>query len=848
MTSLSVDRDLLFGMVAVQMRFIDRVALIDTMQEWVKDTTRTLSHILVARNRLTDEESTLVDAVVERQLRENSDFNDSSILDFSADDAAGSAMVKGTASRYQILAAHAKGGLGEVFLAEDTELHRRVALKEIQARHAANPVSRERFVVEAEITGKLEHPGIVPVYGLGTYENGRPFYTMRFIKGEDLATAIQRFHSGGTPNFTGLEFRWLLGKLIDVCNTVAYAHSRGVLHRDLKPGNIMIGPFGETLVMDWGVAKLIGGGADANLVDNEASTMSGEPAIRAQSARGSVTMTGQAVGTPMYMSPEQAAGRLDALSPASDVYSLGVTLYVLLTDRRPFQGEVKEVLQNVQEGRFDPPWQIKPRVPRALDAICRRAMAREPSARYPSALSLAGDIERWLADEPVSAWRDPCPDRVRRWFRRHQPLVAGWAAAVGVAILGLFLAVPLLSLAWRNESTARRDERWQRLLALSKAREAVANERKANEERDRAETALRFLVDAFRRPDPSLDGQTLKVVDLLDHAVKELDQSFKDEPLMKATLLSAIGETFSGLGMPRESFTVFQGALNLRRENLGEVHPSTLDSMNNLAMAYYDAGRLDLAISMLETTLKNRRIALGDDHVDMIETMNDLAVAYLKAGQTAKAIPLYESTLVRVRATLGEDHNDALTIMDNLAVAYVAAGVYEKAVGLHKAAIAGFIAKLGEDHLTTLITMNNLARAYQGAGRVTESIELYERTLTRIRIKLSDDHPTTLATMFGLARSCRLAGQLDRAVSLLEATLKGRLAKLGQDHPETLETSFELAEAYVKARKPGKALPLARGFLEQTVAMADRLPPRIQEMIPRATKLVKTVLEHPGQP
>ena len=162
------------------------------------------------------------------------------------------------ASRYQVLWPHAKGGLGEVYLAEDSELHRRVALKEIQSQHAQNAVSRERFVAEAEITGNLEHPGIVPVYGLGTYHDGRPFYTMRFIKGEDLTTAIRRFHTGIRPSFTGLEFRWLLRKLVDVCNTVAYAHSRGVLHRDLKPGNIMIGPFGETLVMDWGVAKVLG--------------------------------------------------------------------------------------------------------------------------------------------------------------------------------------------------------------------------------------------------------------------------------------------------------------------------------------------------------------------------------------------------------------------------------------------------------------------------------------------------------------------------------------------------------------------------------------------------------------
>ena len=225
---------------------------------------------------------------------------------------------------------------------------------------------------------------------------------------------------------------------------------------------------------------------------------------------------------------------------------------------------------------------------------------------------MAADIDRWLADEPVSAWRDPWPDRARRWVRRHQPLVAGWAAAVGVALLALSRGGPsaLAGLAERTGSASGRataTHRWR----LSKASEAEANENKANEEKDRAEKALRFLVDAFRRPDPSMDGRTLKVVDLLDHAVNDLDQSFSDQPLMKATLLNAIGETFGGLGMHQESFTVFQRALDLRREKLGEDDPATLDSMNNLAMAYHDAGRLDLAIPILATTLEKRRIIAG---------------------------------------------------------------------------------------------------------------------------------------------------------------------------------------------------------------------------------------------
>jgi tetratricopeptide (TPR) repeat protein/tRNA A-37 threonylcarbamoyl transferase component Bud32 len=320
-----------------------------------------------------------------------------------------------------------------VSVAQDEELRREVALKEIQPQYADHTLSRSRFVLEAEVTGGLEHPGIVPVYGLGCYPDGRPFYAMRFIRGVSLREAIQQFHAadvpGRDPGERELTLRGLLRRFVDVCNAIAYAHSRGVLHRDIKPDNVMLGAFGETLVVDWGLAKATGEVAEG--------AVSEQAPLRPAAADGSApTRVGSAIGTPAYMSPEQAEGRVDQLGPASDIYSLGATLYSLLTGRAPFTGaELGPVLGAVRRGDFTPPRKVKPAVPAALEAVCLKAMALRPANRYPTPIDLKSDIEHWLADEPVSAWREPFRVRAGRWARRHQALVAATAASLLVAIL-----------------------------------------------------------------------------------------------------------------------------------------------------------------------------------------------------------------------------------------------------------------------------------------------------------------------------------------------------------------------------------------------------------------------------
>jgi WD40 repeat protein/tRNA A-37 threonylcarbamoyl transferase component Bud32 len=445
------DRNLLFGILALQMDFVDRDALVGAMNAWLLEKTRSLGDILVEQRALTGDRHALLDALVQEHLGQPEHDphatvlppGDSATCTDEGDPYATHAATPGTAPpwftpRFQILRRHAEGGLGEVFVARDSELQREVALKEIKGRYADDPDSRARFLLEAEITGRLEHPGVVPVYGLGTYPDGRPFYAMRFIQGESLKAAIERYHwaraKHGDPGERALALRTLLRRFLDVCNAVAYAHSRGILHRDLKPDNIMLGRFGETLVVDWGLAKVMGTATQPSVESSE------EPIQPASGSGTAPTMMGRAVGTPQYMSPEQAAGQLDRLSPTSDVYSLGATLYNLLTGRAPFAGaDSCSVLQRVRVGDFAPPGQLATALPRALEAICLKAMAHKPQDRYASALELAADLEHWLADEPVTACPDTFSASAARWVRRHRSFVVGCAALLVTAIGALAL-------------------------------------------------------------------------------------------------------------------------------------------------------------------------------------------------------------------------------------------------------------------------------------------------------------------------------------------------------------------------------------------------------------------------
>lgn len=393
--------------------------------------------------------------------------------------------------RFRVLREHAKGGLGKVSVAEDLELHREVAFKEIQRRYADDSEARERFLLEAEITGGLEHPGIVPVYGLGTHSDGRPYYAMRFIRGRSLQEAIDHYFKaakdGANAGELQLEFRQLLRRFVDVCNAIDYAHSRGILHRDLKPGNVMLGDYGETLVVDWGIAKAVA-------VKGSLFKTTLEPLLPRATGDASQTVMGVAIGTPQFMSPEQAKGKLDELGPASDIYSLGATLYCLLTGTAPFTSrDLDTVLKNVKSGTFPPPIQVNSHVPKPVNAICMKAMSLQPALRYGTAHTLAEDIEHWLADEPVSAYEENRWERASRWVRRNQ--VRAQAIAVSVIVI----AVVSIIAAFLIDQSRRAEAKALANLKIANQKEILAHEQetKAKGEALRRSRQTREAIDTL---------------------------------------------------------------------------------------------------------------------------------------------------------------------------------------------------------------------------------------------------------------------------------------------------------------------------------------------------------------
>jgi serine/threonine-protein kinase len=636
--------------------------------------------------------------------------------------------------RYRPLRFHDRGNLGEVWVAEDMELRREVALKRIQERRG-DVESRRRFLIEAEVTGRLQHPGVVPVYGLVRDANGEPYYAMRFIEGESLKQAVAQFHAADRqprhdPGERNLALRELLNRFVAVCKTVAYAHSKGVIHRDLKPANIMLGKYGETLVVDWGLAKRLrapeaGPGSDA------------EAPGPGPDAGGGGTRTGWAQGTPAYMSPEQAEGRWDEVGPTSDIYSLGATLYTLLTGELP-RYQSFEVGRQVKRGALVPPRRVNGKVPPALEAVCLRAMALPPEGRYGSAQELAQDVEKWLADERVTAYREPVTASLARLARRHKPVVAGGLALLVSAVVALAVGNLLLSEA--NEQIRR-----------EKAA-AEGNLKKARHFADKADGIIQDnLVRASEEDLRNLPGA---------------------EPLRRRVLNAAL-QHYRELAEQGEEVREFSGELadvQLRVARIEALLGTAEDALKSCRAAIDRCERLLPARPDLRVTLGRSCRDAGN-------------VLFLQLRKAEDALPYYERAIQVFTALLDEESSDELR--NELAATYNNRGLakqegdregalrdLEEALAIRRRLVEAnphrrdFQIALAKSHSNVGNWQRaalRYAAAPERARALRQQSEENARTTLQIWERLAEEDPAATDLQIGVARSLQSLGTVHLA-------------------------------------------------------------------------------------
>jgi serine/threonine protein kinase/tetratricopeptide (TPR) repeat protein len=749
------------------------------------------------------------------------------------------------AGPYKLLEQIGEGGFGVVFMAEQQEpIRRKVALKVLKPGMDTRQVVA-RFEAERQALALMDHPNIARVFDAGATDSGRPYFVMELVRGVSITEFCDRNHLAPEAR---------LRLFLDVCRAVQHAHHKGVIHRDIKPTNVLVTLHGGApvvKVIDFGVAKATG---------------------QKLTERTLLTANGQMVGTPAYMSPEQAEMSGLDIDTRSDVYSLGVLLYELLTgttpleDKRLREAGYAELQRLIREEEAPRPSarltslgdsatvlagnrgldvkRLAQLLAGELDWAVMKALEKDRTRRYDTPASFAEDIERYLRREAILA-RPPSPVyKVKKFAQRNRAAVLTGCAVAAALLVGAAVA------AWQAVVATRAKQDALAAAAAEKEAKELAQTREAEARAVLAFVEERVFAAARPRGQAGGLGRDVRLREAVEAALPFVEKGFADQPLIEARLRLALGQSFWYLGEAQLAAEQCQKARSLYARHLGPDHPDTLGSMNlmancyldlgwhadaialkeetlalckarlgpdhpntlhgmsNLAVGYDAVGRHADALKLYEETLALRRERFGGDHPDTLTSMHNLAVGYHAAGRHAEALKLREETLALRQAKLGPDHPDTLASKDDLANSYAALGRHADACTLHEEALTLRKAALGPEHPDTLRSMNNLAASYHRLGRYADAAELHGQALALAKSKLGPDHPATLMSMYNLAVSYHALGRYAEALKLREETLALRKAKLGPDHPHTLRSMWVLAESLAKLDRGAEAVPI----------------------------------------
>jgi tetratricopeptide (TPR) repeat protein/tRNA A-37 threonylcarbamoyl transferase component Bud32 len=692
---------------------------------------------------------------------------------------------------YRIVSLIGRGGMGQVFLAERPDVGKRVAVKLLQSELASQEDVR-RFLRERRVLAGLEHPNIVPLFDAGVTAEGMPYFAMEFVDGVSIIDYCKRHK-------VTLAARVRLFQT--VCTAVEHAHQNLIVHRDLKPSNILVDREGTVKLLDFGIAKLL---------DNDAEEL---------------THTGVSPMTPESAAPEQV--RRQPVTPATDVYALGLLLFELLAGERAYSLRglsPSRIEQTVCERMPARPSSIavaqeRRRIAADLDAICLKALEKDPRQRYPTAGHLADDVARYLAGRPVKARTPTTFYRIGKFVRRHR--------------LRLSIAACVVA------------------LALGAVAGVLWHARRAEIARAESEAVSGFLMGLFELTDPAHGrpgGPT--VHELIERGERYADR-LADQPLVQARMLDVIGRVYYRLGDYERSVVLLRQALAIRRGRLGEEHVDVAASLANLARALHDHDDLDEADALYQEALARRQRLLGYDAIETAESVEAYAIFLLRVKSDAKrAEALLREGLDRQRGSESEVPADAAgslaraVLQRGLAAVHSGRREYQPAAALLQQTVTAQRVHLGPSHPDTIQTLSLLGRALSGAGDLTSAERRVQEVLELQRQINGPKHPSVILTLANLASLARRRGDVASAEPLYREAVRLGEEVLGADHSTVARISVGLAAVLAQSGRTPEAETLYRRILTTFRGRSDVFPHEVQDVHQR----LATLYQDTGQP